>query len=274
MLLCIGMPVPDAKLKDVTITPQNGRYACCFKFGVSRELPEVKGTAQRICAIDFGVDNLMAVTNRRNDQVDDCIRKYAKHFITWCVENRIDTVVVGVNRFWKQESNIGHKSNQEFVQIPFAKLKDTIRYLCEWNGIRCVEQEESYTSKASFLDMDPIPVYGEEDPLGAPLFSGRRRPYWHHGEHKKDGFRGLYVSADGTVINSDLNGSANILRKAFPDAFLSGLMPDFTDTAVIRHPDPGLREVNHDKQLAANTGTSRARQKRERRKQSLRLPAV
>lgn len=256
------MPIPDARLKDVTITLQNGRYLFCFKFEVDRELPKAKETPRRICAIDFGVDNLMAVTNncgltsilykggvmksanqyynkciadivsrqtlaigkkfvpteeyyavtnKRNSQVDDCIKKYAKHFITWCVENCIDTVVMGVNRFWKQGSDMSRKNNQKFVQLPISKLRDTIQYLCEWNGICCVGQEESYTSKASFLDMDVIPVYGEEDPAREFSFSGKRRPYWYHGEHKKDGVRGLYISADGTIVNSDLNGSVNIL---------------------------------------------------------------
>lgn len=334
-LLCIGVPVPDAKLKDVTITPENGRYAFSFKFEVSRELPEPQGAPGRICAIDFGVENLMAVTNncglplvlykggvaksvnqqynkrvadivseqtletgkkfvpteeyyavtnRRNDRIDDCLKKCAKHFVAWCVENRIDTVVMGVNRLWKQEVELGHKNNQKFVQIPFFKLRGIIRYLCEWNGIRCVEQEESYTSKASFLDMDPIPVYCREDPLRKPLFSGKRRPNWHHGVHKESGFRGLYTSADGTVINSDLNGSANILRKAFPGAFQPGQTPDFSCVKIIRHPDLLKQKANRTKQLAGRKWSSeekgpdksKSKKKREHRKQNLGLlsPAV
>lgn len=215
-----------------------------------------------------------AVTNKRNDQINDCIKKYAKHFITWCVENRIDTVVMGVNRLWKQEVDLGHENNQAFVQLPFFKLQETVRYLCAWNGIRCVEQEESYTSKASFLDMDNIPVYGCTDPEMPPVFSGKRRPYWYKGQHKKDGFRGLYVSADGTVINSDLNGSANILRKAFPAAFSSGETPDFSKTLVVRHPELEPRRVNRAKQLATDRIPSRAKQKRERRKQNQSLSAA
>lgn len=323
--LCIGMPVPDARLKEVTITLENGRYSCSFKFEVCRELPEITGEPQRICAIDFGVNNLMAVvnncglapvlykgsvlksvnqyynkriasivseqtlatgkkfvptegyyavTNKRNDQINDCIKKYAKHFITWCVENRIDTVVMGVNRLWKQEVDLGHENNQEFVQLPSFKLQETVRYLCAWNGIRCVEQEESYTSKASFLDMDDIPIYGCTDPEIPPAFSGRRRPCWHKGQHKKDGFRGLYVSADGTVINSDLNGSSNILRKAFPAAFSSGETPDFSKTLVVRHPELEPRRVNRAKQLVTDRIPSRAKQKRERRKQNQSLSAA
>ena len=83
--------------------------------------------------------------------------------------------------------------------------------------------------------------------------------------YKKDGFRGLYVAKDGSVINSDLNGSANIMRKAFPDAFKK-VHPDFNNVTVIRHPDLKNREENHNKQLARNTGTSKSKQKRQRRK--------
>ena len=104
-----------------------------------------------------------AITNRRNDQVSDYLHKCAKHFVTWCVENRIDTVVMGVNKYWKQNSGIGHQNNQEFVQLPITKLREIIQYLCEWNGIRCIEQEESYTSKASFpeqaFDGESLPCF-------------------------------------------------------------------------------------------------------------------
>ena len=131
-----------------------------------------------------------------------------------------------------------------------------------------MEQEESYTSKASFRDRDDIPVYGCTNPEMPPAFSGRRRPRWHKGQHKKDGFRGLYVSADGTVINSDLNGSANILRKAFPAAFASGETPDFLKTLVVRHPELESRRVNRAKQLDTDRIPGRAKQKRERRKQN------
>ena len=92
--------------------------------------------------------------------------------------------------------------------------------------------------------------------------------------YKKDGFRGLYTAGDGAVINSDLNGSANILRKAFPQAFVDGAMPDLTKVAIIRHPGLGCREANREKQLKANASNfkdgapriSKAKQKRLRRK--------
>ena len=314
--LCIGHPVSDARLKEVTVTPDHGRYRFCFKFEVYTDLPMMPETSARICAVDFGVNNLMAITNncglpcilykggiiksvnqlynktaagivssqtkstgkkfapdekytqtthKRNDTIDDHMHKYAKHLVTWCVENRIDTIVLGSNAFWKQEVSIGNVNNQNFVQIPFDKLKNIISYLCERSGIRCIEQEESYTSKSSFLDMDPIPVYKKGDDT-VYHFSGRRYPTRYKGMHKADGFRGLYRSADGTIISSDLNGSANILRKAFPDAFIKHAMPDFSNIKIIRHPDKDCDAANRQKQKKLPKTDSHAKAKRHRRK--------
>jgi transposase len=83
--------------------------------------------------------------------------------------------------------------------MPLGKLKDRLRQLCELHGIRFQETEEAYTSKASFLDGDSLPKYGEK-PDGWKA-SGKRVK------------RGLYESGDGSFVNADLNGAANILRK-------------------------------------------------------------
>lgn len=321
--VCIGMPVDNAVLKQAEIVSENGRYKLMLQFEINSEMPETSETSKRICAIDFGVDNLMAVTNncglpcllykggtvkaanqfynkkaadivsrqtlrtgkkfvpdeayyavtnKRNDQVSDYLHKCAKHLVSWCVENRIDTIVAGKNTFWKQNIEIGHKNNQTFVQIPFFKLQQILQYLCQWNGIRYVEQEESYTSKASFPDNDPIPVYRKDDETEYK-FSGRRRPHRYAGMYKKDGFRGLYQSKDGTIINSDLNGSANILRKAFPDAFNGMTMPKFNTVTVIRHPDLENRRQLQKKQQVKPSCISKSRAKRMKRKKDLLLAA-
>ncbi|MBQ6344194.1 MAG: IS200/IS605 family accessory protein TnpB-related protein, partial [Anaerolineaceae bacterium] len=182
------------------------------------------------------------LTRKRNNHIKDFLLKTAKHFVQWCVENRIDTIVMGCNPGWKQDVEIGDSNNQNFVQIPFDMLRNTISYLCERAGIRYVEQEESYTSKASFVDGDYIPVYGVDGEKAN--FSGKRRPTRYRGMYKKGGFRGLYRTKDGTVINSDLNGSANILRKAFPNAFKNGVMPDFGMPLIFRHPDMIVDAIN------------------------------
>ena len=204
------------------------------------------------------------LTLRRNDRIGDILLKTAKHFVTWCVENRIDTIVFGANERIKQDVALGDANTQNFVQIPFAKLRDCARYMAEREGIRYVEQEESYTSRASFPDSDYIPVYGKDDNKAA--FSGHRAPTRYKGMYRKNGFRGLYRTEDGTVINSDLNGAANILRKAFPDAFDG--KPDifFEQVVIIRHPDEEADMKLRILQTAAVKTVSKAKQKRLRRK--------
>ena len=148
---------------------------------------------------------------------------------------------------------MGDVNNQNFVQIPFSKLIAMIQYLAKREGIRVFLQEESYTSKASFLDRDPIPVYGEEGDT-KPEFSGVRGPTVYKGRRKvqkldrttgkrkttNPQFRGLYYSEPmDRTINSDLNGSANTGRKAIPEMYDEGvgLEPDFNNCRVIHYPD-------------------------------------
>lgn len=274
--VCIGKECPG-RLKEIHVSPSNGRYQISLVFNDGRISPQIKETPERIAAVDLGVNNLMGVTNNcglpcllykggasksinqyynkqtakimsretkgsaekfiptqkywditnyRNDRVRDLMLKAGKSLIIWCVENRIDTIVIGSNPRWKQGSNMGKGSNQKFVQIPFDELKRILKYQGERNGIRIVEQEEAYTSKASFIDHDDIPdiCAGKES-----VFSGTRIK------------RGLYKTKEGKTVNADLNGSANILRKAFPDSFSENNLPDFTNIVVIKHPDEVLK---------------------------------
>ena len=114
-------------------------------------------------------------------------------------EMAIKTVFIGKNQGWKQEVSLGKKTNQSFTQIPFNTFISQLTYKCLLKGVEVIEQEESYTSKASFLDEDEIPVY--KDVQVKPQFSGKRIS------------RGLYKSKDGKVLNADVNGSYNILVK-------------------------------------------------------------
>ena len=113
---------------------------------------------------------------------------------------------------------------------------------------------------ASFPDGDFIPVYGKEPESFS--FSGKRRPVRYKGTHKKDGFRGLYQTGDGTIINADLNGSANILRKAFPESFAEA---DFTDVTIIRHCEEERIRKNRERQRVLYV-KSRSRVKREEKR--------
>ena len=139
------------------------------------------------------------VTRKRNHQMRDGINKAAKLIINHCLKHSIGTLVIGWNEGFKTNANMGRLNNQKFVQMPLGKIKDRLKQLCDLHGIRFQETEESYTSKASYLDGDSLPVYGQK-PEGWKA-SGKRVK------------RGLYRSANGSIINADLNGAANILRK-------------------------------------------------------------
>ena len=141
------------------------------------------------------------ITLKRNNRINDCLKKTARYIINFCIENDIGTVVCGYNPDFKREINLGSKTNQNFTQISFGALRRQLKTLCERYGMRYAEQEESYTSKASFLDLDEIPIFDPEK-IFPYKFSGRRIK------------RGLYRSKTGKLINADVNGAANILRKS------------------------------------------------------------
>lgn len=147
----------------------------------------------------YWTKRLANITEKRYRQMRDAVNKAARIVVNHCLSNGIGTIVFGWNKGQKDSANMGAKNNQKFVQIPTARLKERIKQLCVIYGIQFVETEESYTSKASFLDSDTIPVYGEKPELWKE--SGKRVK------------RGLYRSAKGFLINADGNGSANILKK-------------------------------------------------------------
>ena len=142
-----------------------------------------------------------ALTDRRNRRTKDILNKTARYIVDYCLKNRIGTIVVGRNKNQKQGINIGKVNNQNFVQLSFGRLRKQLESLCWKYGMLYIEQEESYTSKASFADGDIIPVYKASDKQKY-VFSGRRMK------------RGLYRCADGRLVNADVNGAANILQKS------------------------------------------------------------
>ena len=150
-------------------------------------------------------DELASLTEKRNRQMRDNVNKTARFLINWCLKNEVGTIVFGWNKRNKDSINIGQKNNQEFVQIPTARLKDRIEQLASQYGLKFIETEESYSSKTSFLDNDFLPKFGEKPNQWKA--SGKRGK-------KGDGLgRGQYQTAVGMRINSDCNGAANILRK-------------------------------------------------------------
>ena len=144
---------------------------------------------------------IQSITTKRNNRAKDYVRKTSRYIVNYCIDNNIGTIICGYNSDFKRSINLGKMTNQQFTQISFGSLREQLSSLCEQYGMRYIEQEESYTSKASFLDLDEIPVYNPEQPYTGK-FSGKRI------------HRGLYRYSDGRIANADLNGAANIMNKS------------------------------------------------------------
>lgn len=145
---------------------------------------------------------LMKVYQKRHRRIEHFMYYTASIVLRFCLENNVSKLVIGKNKDWKQDVKLKKKDKQNFVHIPFNSLIFKIKEKLSCYGIKVLEQEESYTSKASALDFDKLPVYNGES--ANIKFSGRRTK------------RGLYKTKKGILVNADLNGSLNIMRKAFP----------------------------------------------------------
>ena len=119
------------------------------------------------------------------------------------VRKRLGNLIIGHNVGWKQEVDIGSVNNQNFVAIPHSTFIHMLTYKAQLVGVKVIVQEESYTSKCSFLDLEPIRKHAQ--------YCGRRV------------MRAEFISAQGLPIHADINGSYNILRKGLPSAFARGI---------------------------------------------------
>lgn len=162
---------------------------------------------------------MFQIIDKRNNRIKDFNNKSTRYIINYCIENKIGNIIVGYNKGQKQSVNIGKANNQNFVQIPFYKFRNKLKYLCERYGIRYIEQEESYTSKASFLSDNNIPKYKDIPKKGSieriqmgfnpdkfannTNFSGSRIT---RGQYKDYNYN--------IIVNADINASCNILSKA------------------------------------------------------------
>jgi putative transposase len=238
------------RIIEVQLVPlQNKTYKINIIYDYKEK--ELKTNNNNYCSIDLGIDNLMTVTSnkkgikpivvngrplksinqyynkkksklqsklpektyksnrinrlteKRYRKVNDYLHKSSKKIIDFCLENGLNTIVIGYNEFWKQEVNIGKRNNQNFVSIPFNRLVSMIEYKAKMFGLNVIINEESYTSKCSFLDKEEIKKH--------EVYKGKRIK------------RGLYRSSTGRIINSDVNGSYNILVKVVPNAFVDGI---------------------------------------------------
>lgn len=148
------------------------------------------------------------LTFRRNRQVKDFLHKASHQIVGYAAQKGLESIVVGKNIGWKDSINLGKRTNQTFVQIPHAKLIDYISYKAKNHGIKVIEQEESYTSKCDSLALESVERQDQ--------YLGKRTR------------RGLYQSSTGKVINADINGAINILRKSRKSKRESKLLAEIT----------------------------------------------
>ena len=149
---------------------------------------------------------LHALSRKRETRLRDFFYKTAWYLVRYAKQQQAEVIVAGHNEDQKQNICIGRQNNQNFVSIPFCRFLDILRYTAAKAGIPVVTREESYTSRASLLDLDAIPAYKKGDTTNH-TFSGKRVR------------RGLYKTNSGLFINADINGAGNILRKEYPSAF-------------------------------------------------------
>lgn len=249
--LQLRIPVQTSnKLIEIQIVPiKSNKFKINIVYDFKEE--ELKKDNKQYCSVDLGLNNLMTITSnkagikpvvvngrplksinqfynkqksnyqstlpknifkskriekltfKRNCKINDYLRKSSNYLIKFCLSNELNTLIIGYNEDWKQGINIGKVNNQNFVQISYYKLIEMLKYKCEKNGINFITHEESYTSKCSFLDNEEITKHS--------VYKGKRIK------------RGLFQTSDNKIINADVNGSYNILKKVVPNAFADGI---------------------------------------------------
>ncbi|QXJ37211.1 putative transposase [Parageobacillus caldoxylosilyticus] len=254
----IKFPKTDLKLKtkvteglqQVRIVPKGSIYI--IEVVYKKEIPDIIRESNRVVGIDLGLDNFVTMVNnigetpivingkgiksinqyynkqlsyfksilkkqngldrskrlekltlKRNNKIKDFMHKASRYVVNWCVKHNIDTVIIGKNDNWKQEINLGKRLNQSFVQIPYDMFIHQLQYKCEEVGIKIVLTDELYTSGTSFLD--------GEAPTKENYNKSRRIK------------RGLFRSNKGILINADVNGAYQIIKKVSPNAFANGV---------------------------------------------------
>jgi len=155
----------------------------------------------------------------RNNKLTTLFHRISKNVIKYCIQNNIGIIVIGYNHGWKQNIKIGKKNNQNFVQVPFLRLINQVKYKSELIGITVKTINESHTSKCSFLDNEEIRHHKK--------YIGKRIS------------RGLFRTSNGRLINADVNAGYNIMKKAFPNALsvdgieAFGLMPQIIQQNIV-----------------------------------------
>jgi putative transposase len=153
----------------------------------------------------FNTNRMISLDRKRNNRVVDFLHKASAKVVEIALERNIDTIIIGRNVGWKLEIDMQKANKQTFIQIPYAPFIEMIRYKAERKGVQVIDREESYTSKSSFLNQDPIPKFGEDHQT---TFSGYRST------------RAFYkIKGTKILIHADVNGALNIIRKHVKEAF-------------------------------------------------------
>ena len=184
----------------------NGRKLKSINKFYNKQLSHYREIAKRMNNLDY-TNKMNSLTIKRNNIIDDLIHKASKSIIDYTLNCGANTIVIGNNKDWKRNSSMSKKVNQSFVGLPHQKLIEQIQYKAENVGIKVILTEESYTSGTSFLDSE-LPV--------KKFYNKKRRVH-----------RGLFKSNNGKLINADVNGSLQIIRKVFSDAFKSQEIEDY-----------------------------------------------
>lgn len=177
----------------------NGRPLKSINQYYNKKLAKLKSRQDACKNKNVNRNKIKSLTNKRNNKINDYLHKSSRLLVNQLVSNQVSKVVIGHNKEWKQDINIGNVNNQKFVQIPFNRFIQMVTYKCMLEGIEVIQREESYTSKCSFLDGEEICKHDS--------YLGKRIK------------RGLFRPKSGKLINADLNGALNILRKEVPNIF-------------------------------------------------------
>lgn len=192
-------------VNNIGVTPIviNGRGIKSYNCYWNKRISKLKSIAKIVNDLDW-TKQLQLLTNKRYFKMEHFMHCASKWIIDYCVYNDIGTIVIGHNKEWKQNCNLHSISNQQFVQIPYNQFINKLKYKCEDYNIDFYETEESYTSGTSFLD--------NEQPIKSNYNKNRRIS------------RGLFRSNNNILINADVNGAYQIMKKVFPKEFSDGIL--------------------------------------------------
>lgn len=180
----------------------NGKGLKSINQYYNKQISHYRSIAKRVNKLDY-TNKMRKLTFKRNNKVDDFVHKASRFLVDYCRNNDINTIIIGNNKNWKQNSKMNKKVNQNFISIPYYNFIQKVQYKAEEFGIKVIVTEESYTSGTSFLD--------SELPIKENYNKSRRK------------YRGLFISNNRIKINADVNGSYQIIKKVFPKAFADGV---------------------------------------------------